>query len=141
MRLLRALGVPLLLLAGCRAGDKGDPVARAAAPAIGPHEVLNVAGTEPFWSGEIVGTTMTWHSTGRPAGARIAVIRFAGRNGVGFSGTLEAQPFELAASQAPCTDGMSQRMYPFAVTVQLGGKVLRGCGWTQAHPRGGQPDR
>ncbi|MES2700146.1 MAG: hypothetical protein V4647_11105, partial [Pseudomonadota bacterium] len=60
----------------------------------------------------------------------IAVARFAGRGGLSFTGTLQGAQFDLAITPASCSDGMSDRTYPFAVTVQLGDQQLSGCGWT-----------
>ena len=125
----------MLFLFACHHGTAAsDAAAAAAGSAIGAHEALRFSGTEPFWSGEAADGTLTWHSPEHPDGERIAVTRFDGRNGVGYSGTLGGQPFQLAASAVPCRDGMSGSLYPFAVTVQLGAKTLRGCGWSDRHP-------
>jgi len=136
---VRPLVVALLLLAGCREAAETDAVARATGSGMAAGETLHFTGTEPFWSGEASGSRLTWRTAEAPAGVAIPVTRFAGRNGVGFSGMLGAKPFELAASAAPCSDGMSDRSYPFAVTVQLGGETLRGCGWTAARPASEAP--
>jgi uncharacterized membrane protein len=137
---------PLLIaiaLAGCHSGSSGDaakmPGGAGTAPwsAIGPNETLHFTGTEPFWGGEARAGSLTWQTPENQAGTRIAVTRFAGRNGMGLSGTLGGQPFEMAVSEAACSDGMSDRSYPFTVTVEMGGKTLRGCGWTDAHPASG----
>ncbi|OYW43951.1 MAG: hypothetical protein B7Z33_14035 [Sphingomonadales bacterium 12-68-11] len=99
---------------------------------IGADEALHVLGTEPFWGGEAKGGSLSWETPENPAGQTIAVTRFAGRGGLGLSGTLGGAPFELAASEAECSDGMSDRTYPFTVTVQANGQTLRGCGWSDA---------
>lgn len=130
----------VLVLSACHGGTGAgnqDPVANAKASGLGPNEVLHFTGTEPFWSGDVSGTLLTWRTPESQAGAPVAVSRFAGRNGVSFSGTLAGQPFVLAASEAPCSDGMSDKRYPLAVTVQRGGQTLRGCGWTDARPAQG----
>lgn len=128
----------VLLLAGCRAENGGgnhDPVAMAGGAGLGPHEVLHFTGTEPFWSGDVTGGSLTWRTAENQAGTRIPVTRFAGRNGVGFSGALAGQPFVLAASEVPCNDGMSDKRYPLTVTVERGEQTLRGCGWSEGQPR------
>ena len=102
----------------------------AAWSGIGPEEVLHFTGTEPFWGGEVGLGTLTWETPDNPGGSQTPVERFAGRNGLGFSGTIDGSPIEMAVSQAQCSDGMSDRTYPFAVTVRLGDETLRGCGWT-----------
>jgi uncharacterized membrane protein len=135
--------LPALALAGCHSGSAGDaakmPGGSSASPwsAVGPNETLHFTGTEPFWGGEATGGSLTWQTPENQAGTRIAITRFAGRNGMGLSGTLGGAPFEMAVSQARCSDGMSDRNYPFTVTVSTGGKTLSGCGWTDAHPATG----
>jgi len=111
------------------------PGGEATAPwsGVGPAETLHFAGTEPFWGGEAADGRLTWKTPENQAGTRIAVSRFAGRNGMGLSGTLAGEPFEMAVSEASCSDGMSDRAYPFTVTVRTEGKTLRGCGWTDKH--------
>lgn len=134
MRISSALA--LLMLAACHPGTQSAE--KPAVPGQARHdpwsgigqETLHFTGTEPFWGGEVKGGTLTWRTPEAQQGESIVVQRFAGRNGLGFSGTLEAMPFELAVSEAPCSDGMSDRTYPLAVTVLQGGKTLRGCGWT-----------
>jgi uncharacterized membrane protein len=127
-------------LTGCHSDAGGEaakqPGDAGTAPwsAIGVSETLHFTGTEPFWGGEAIGNALTWKTPENQAGTQIPVTRFAGRNGMGLSGTLGGQPFEMAVSEAPCSDGMSDRGYPFTVTVRTGGKSLRGCGWTDQHP-------
>lgn len=106
-------------------GDSHDPWA-----GVGADEALHFVGTEPFWGGEAKAGSLTWETPENQAGETIAVTRFSGRNGLGLSGTLGGAPFELAASEAPCSDGMSDRTYPFTLTVQAKGETLRGCGWS-----------
>ena len=62
------------------------------------------------------------------------VERFAGRGGLSFSGAVQGARADIALSPADCSDGMSDRTYPFGVTVQLGEQVLSGCGWTDSQP-------
>ncbi len=137
MRLVGIAG--LLVLAGCHSGS--DQAARlpggeATTPwaGVGAAETLHFTGTEPFWGGEASNGSLTWKTPEDQSGATIKVSRFAGRNGMGLSGTLAGQPFEMAVSEAQCSDGMSDRSYPLTVTVSAGGKTLRGCGWSDKHP-------
>lgn len=102
--------------------------------AIGEGEVVHLLGTEPFWGGEISGGTMHWSTPEDPDGESVAVIRFAGRGGLSFSGELQGRQFDLTITPASCADGMSDRDYPFTVTVQWGDEQLQGCGWSDVHP-------
>ena len=135
-----AFTAPMLMLAACSGpAEHGGPAVPGSAEdhrpfaGIAPDEVLHVTGTEPFWGGEISGTTLTWTTPEDSAGQTATVTRFAGRGGLSFSGTLGGQGLDMAVSPATCSDGMSDRTYPFGVTVQLGQQTLSGCGWTDRH--------
>lgn len=131
-----AVAALLLALSACHAGKSGI-VGGERVPqwsGVAPGETLHATGAEPFWSAEVSGRTLTWKTPEDQAGTEVTVERFAGRDGIGFSGTLSGSPFELAVSDAQCSDGMSDRRYPFAVTVLSAGRTLRGCGWTDKHP-------
>ncbi len=155
MRLARFIVcASLLLAAGCQGGDADapagsgeDPSAVAVAPAekgvplpdpssteaydgIGADEVLHFTGTEPFWGGKVDGGSLTYSTPENQDGTTIAVKRFAGRGGISFSGTLDQADFEMVVTPLECSDGMSERTYPFTVTLELGEETRNGCGWT-----------
>jgi len=126
-------------LAGCHArrgegngGVPGDSESPKAFDAISEKETLHFLGTEPFWGGETRGGTLTYTTPSTPEGTRIAVKRFAGRNGLGISGALQDKSFDMTVTPATCSDGMSDRSFPFAVTLMIGGEVREGCGWTDS---------
>jgi uncharacterized membrane protein len=128
--------LPLLFLAACNGDGANDPTARegeterSAYAGVGVNETLRFTGTEPFWGGTASGTTLTYTTPEDPAGATIPVQRFAGNNGLAFTGHLRERGFDMAVTEAPCGDGMSDRTYPFTVTLRIGGEVRNGCGWT-----------
>jgi uncharacterized membrane protein len=150
----------LLALAACQ-GDSAAPasqdtaaaapqvpaeVAGAAVPdadspeaydGIAPDEILHFTGTEPFWGGEVSRGTLRYSTPEDQDGTEIAVERFAGRGGIAFSGQLDAAPFEMMVTPLECSDGMSDRTYPFTVTLQIGEEVRNGCGWTDKKPFAG----
>jgi uncharacterized membrane protein len=134
-----------LALAACGASQKApNPTSTVATAAdtqvysgIGPDEVVHFAGTEPFWGGQVSGEALTYTTPENQAGEMIAVDRFAGRNGISFSGELGAMPFVLAVTPGQCSDGMSDRGYPFTVTLQVKGEQRKGCAWTDKHPATG----
>ena len=101
---------------------------------IAADEVVHFTGTEPFWGGQVAGGSLTYTTPDDQKGATIAVSRFAGRNGVSFSGDLDGMPFVLAITPGKCSDGMSERSYPFAVTLQVKGEQRNGCAWTDKQP-------
>jgi uncharacterized membrane protein len=104
---------------------------------IAPGETIRFTGTEPFWGGDVSGQTLTYSTPENIDGAAIQVERFAGRNGLSLSGELEGAPFDMAITPGQCSDGMSDRTYPFTVTLDLGGEQRRGCAWTDSKPFSG----
>lgn len=101
---------------------------------IRPDETLRFTGTEPFWGGEVTGEALTYSTPEDPDGTAITVERFAGRGGLSFSGTLDTAPFEMTVTPLACSDGMSDRTYPFTVTLKVGDELRNGCGWTERTP-------
>jgi uncharacterized membrane protein len=113
-------------------GVPGDADDEQPFAAIGEGEVVRFTGTEPFWGGEVEGAALRWSTPDNIDGETITVTRFAGRGGLSFTGALQDKPFDLAVTPATCSDGMSDRTYPFAVTVLWGDQQLSGCGWTDS---------
>jgi len=129
----------LLLLAACGSGGPGaalpgDAGSTEPFSGIAVDETLHVTGTEPFWGGEARRDRVTYTTPDDPKGATIAVERFAGRNGVSFSGSLQGQDFVMAVSPGQCSDGMSDRIYPFHVVLKALAETREGCAWSNAHP-------
>jgi uncharacterized membrane protein len=121
-------------LAACQSGnDAIDPKGKTF-DAVAPEESVTLTGTEPFWNARITGDEATWNTPDRPGGTRFAVTRFAGNNGLGFSGTLDGEPFTATLTPGECSDGMSDRRFPFVATIALGGETLAGCGYTTSQP-------
>jgi uncharacterized membrane protein len=146
-----------LTLAACGsgAGDSPPPApgtADAAAPAtaafdeakpydgIAPDEQIEFTGTEPFWGGQVSGRTLTYKTPDDLSGRLVEVERFAGRGGISFSGMLDGVTFVMALTPSTCSDGMSDRSYPFTVTLRLGEETRSGCGWTDRQPFTGPPN-
>jgi uncharacterized membrane protein len=129
-----------LTLAACHGGGDerwGAPGNRADTQPfadIGPGETIHVVGTEPFWSGDIAGGAILYKTPGSPDGETIAVSRFAGRGGVSFSGEYDGRTFTLAVTPGECSDGMSDRAYPFVATLLIAEESRTGCAWSDKHP-------
>jgi uncharacterized membrane protein len=145
----------LSLLAACAppAADSPDPapgaatatapapapmgvVTDAAAPpaAARPDEQVSMVGTEPFWALTIKGDKAVWTTPEVQPGTAFAVTRFVGNGGLSFSGTLDGQPLTATLTPGQCSDGMSERSFPFVATIALGGETLAGCGYTDSQP-------
>ena len=101
---------------------------------IAPDEIVRFTGTEPFWGGQVAFTTLTYSTPEDPDGTAIEVQRMAGRGGVSWSGQYEGAPFTLAVTPGKCSDGMSDRTYPYVATLQVQGEQRNGCAWTERDP-------
>ena len=123
----------LAFLAGCGAGNSEIEDAEAFS-GIADDEVVSLAGTEPFWNVEIEGDEATFSSPENLEGTSFPVERFAGLNGISFSGRLEGESFDAMVTPGDCSDGMSDRTYPYTVTISWGTDQLVGCGYTDRQP-------
>ncbi|MEL1251236.1 COG3650 family protein [Aurantiacibacter gilvus] len=126
----------LLTLSACQQGEDagnvpGDASDTHAFDGIGEHDVVRFTGTEPFWGGQVAGTSLTYSTPENIDGETITVTRFAGRGGLSFSGNLDGRPLDLAITPGDCSDGMSDRSYPFVATLQLGSEQRNGCAWRE----------
>ncbi|MXO58223.1 hypothetical protein GRI89_01510 [Altererythrobacter salegens] len=149
---LFAILVPAVLLAACGGSDAANESTAAAgstAPGdlgdnapydgIAADETVKFTGTEPFWGGEVTGDTLTYTTPEDPEGATIAVQRFGGRGGLSYSGEYKAMPFTLGITPGDCSDGMSDRTYPFNATMEVEGQIRTGCAYTaKRSPSGAQ---
>lgn len=102
----------------CRVQD-GRPV---------PANRIRAIGTEPFWGARIDGRCVTYSTPEDQAGTRIWT-RFSGTAEQGtWAGALDGRRFELRTAPDPrCSDGMSDNIYPIAVTLFVRGEERRGC--------------
>jgi len=145
-RTLTALPIAFaLLLSACHGGTSAPGTRTFGAEdthpfaGIGADEVVHFTGTEPFWGGQVSGSSLTYTTPEDQKGATIAVSRFAGRNGVSYSGDLAGAAFVVALTPGSCSDGMSDRRYPFVATLQVKGEQREGCAWTDKQPFTGPP--
>jgi len=136
--------LPVFLpLAACQSGDAGgvpgdsddtQPYAGIAADAV-----LKLTGTEPFWGATIADDTLTWSTPENIDGVALPVTRFAGRGGVSFSAELDGAALDAMVTPGECSDGMSDRTYPFTATVQIGNEQRNGCAWREGVDALGEP--
>lgn len=89
---------------------------------------LRAVGTEPFWGARIEGRCVTYSHPGDQKGTRIWARFASGPDGGIWTGALGGRPFRLVTrSQEGCSDGMSDKRYPFAVELVVGGERRTGC--------------
>lgn len=123
-----------MTLSACT-GRGADAQNTQAFAAIDAEETVRFVGTEPFWGGEVTGTRLTYSTPENVDGATFRVERFAGNNGLSFSGKLDEVSFDLMVTPGNCSDGMSDRRFPFFATLKLGDRdPLSGCAWTDRKP-------
>ncbi len=128
----------VLASAACTSGnDTIDPKGETFS-AVAPDETITLTGTEPFWGMTIADGAANYANPDHPEGYDFAVTRFAGNNGLGFSGTLDGAAVTIALTPGQCSDGMSDRTYPFVATIAMGEETLRGCGYTSSQPFTGE---
>lgn len=127
--------------AGC-AQEPGE-ISRDTRPfdGIAPAANIEVLGTEPFWNITIEpegeGYAATYRSPEDLEGTEFPVTRFAGNNGLSFSGELRGEAVLVALTPGECSDGMSDRSYPYVATVKQGERDLSGCASTSDEPFSG----
>jgi uncharacterized membrane protein len=102
--------------------------------AVAPEDAVTLTGTEPFWTLAIAAGEGVWTTPDNQPGTRFAVKRFAGNNGLGFSGELDGKSLTATLTPGDCSDGMSDRSFPFVATIALGGETFKGCGYTTSQP-------
>jgi uncharacterized membrane protein len=130
------------LLCGC-AQTPGE-ISRDTEPfkGIAPSATITLLGTEPFWGIQIeaagAGHSARYSSPEDIDGTQFSVTRFAGNNGIGFSGEMRGEPVQIALTPGDCSDAMSDRSYPYTATVALGDTTLFGCGYTSDQPYTGE---
>lgn len=93
---------------------------------------LKAVGTEPFWAARIEGRCVTYSHPEDQKGTRVWAQFTPGPDGGIWVGALGGNSFELrtrlpASAAAGCSDGMSDKSYPFAVTLTVNGEQRRGC--------------
>ena len=93
-----------------------------------PANRIRAVGTEPFWGARIEGRCVTYSHPEDQQGTRVWT-KFSGTTSNGsWTGTLGGHPFVLRTRpQAGCSDGMSDKRYPTAVTLTVGGEQRTGC--------------
>ncbi len=123
-----------LLAVACNPAAEGIDPKGEAFSAVATNDVIILTGTEPFWGVRIENGEANYANPEHPEGYDFSVTRFAGNNGLGFSGMIDEQAVTIALTPGACSDGMSERTYPYVATIALGEAILRGCGYTSSQP-------
>lgn len=129
---MRALTAVAIVALAVTAGA-ADAASRHMINGMNVLEPITAVGTEPFWSVNIQGRTVTWSdpevefragTVGKPKLTR-GRIQWKGRvDGIG--------PFTMTLKSDDCSDGMSDFSYPLAATIKAPNLTLQGCASTMA---------
>lgn len=113
-------------MAGCVAAPRDPP---AASPLALPQR-FTALGTEPFWAAKVDGARLTYSTPQDQAGRTISVTRRDSARVAVIEGMLDGRPLRLRIGAGPCSDGMSDVVYPFAVERTEGETIHQGCART-----------
>ena len=104
-------------------------------PGAGPTFVypMRLVGTEPFWGATISETRITLSGVDRPetsfpAGER----RVTGAGASWSTRSPTGTTLHVDLVRETCSDGMSDRVYPFRAAVHYGAETLNGCAMSEA---------
>jgi uncharacterized membrane protein len=132
-----------LLLMGCQPqapdGKAAEPPADAPPAAAAPVSSMDISkpisalGTEPFWSVTVDGTALTLK---RPDAADLAFTAPGAAMQPGratwIAKAADGTQLTLTIYASDCSDGMSDRKYPWVAEVAVLNETLRGCANTTA---------
>lgn len=100
----------------CRTQDGGEL----------PRKGFRAVGTEPFWGAKVDGRCVTYSTPEDQEGTRVWTHYDASANQ--WEGALSGKPFKLTIkAHEGCSDGMSDRSFPLAAIVEVGGEERSGC--------------
>jgi len=120
-----ALALVMAAAAGC-APVPPPPRSAGTSPDSWPARI-DGAGTEPFWALAIDRQAVRYSSPDEPAGRSGTVVRVGAHGRLVLSGTLAGESLRAELTRETCSDGMSDRVWPFRLAVTLGARTLSGC--------------
>jgi uncharacterized membrane protein len=115
-----------ILLTACSSGESSPPDSPLASD-------LRVLGTEPFWAIDISKTTgsATYSRAGEDDVALGYPKESKGQDGASVLTSTSSQgDVVMTLRKKDCSDGMSDRAYPWEAEVVFKGETLKGCAAT-----------
>lgn len=124
-----------VLNSGCSAegsrqpADSGAPVAPVDSAIVSiVAEPLRALGTEPFWALDVDTSGFRFITPDDTTGTRFPpFVATVVADTVVWSGQAERGAIEVRVWTAKCSDGMSDREYPYESRVTIAGTTYRGC--------------
>lgn len=124
-----SLLMSLPLLSACQEKAPPPPPPAAPAPVVSDFSgPIDARGTEPFWAAKIRGTQITFSRPDVPdlvAQAPGAAIQPG--SATWSATTPDGATLKVALYVSPCSDGMSDVVYPMAAEVTLDRSTFSGC--------------
>lgn len=122
----------VVLVAGC---GEGEP--QAADSTVGSKDVstasmtsepLRVLGNEPFWALDIDSSGLRFITPDDTSGIRFPPSTpSASADTTVWTGATERAAFDVRVWRAQCSDGMSDRIYPYTARVRIDSTTYNGC--------------
>jgi len=115
------------------ATDTIKPGDETPAPAASPDlpefpRLFRAVGTEPFWAIHVGEEKLRYMTPESQNGEQIEFRREqTERDEVAIAATLDGLPMMLRGRIEECSDGMSDRIYPYTVTLKIGEEARNGC--------------
>ena len=116
-------GAAAVAMAGCVAAQGPAP----AEPSFALPERFTALGTEPFWAAKVDGARLTYSTPLDEKGRIVAIARGGGADHATVEGRLDGRALRLTVTAGPCSDGMSDTVYPFTIVRTLDDAVEHGC--------------
>ncbi|WP_239805028.1 hypothetical protein [Croceicoccus hydrothermalis] len=128
------------LLFACSAPEEAAtaPAAAAADPAQTPSDEsatiftrnFRAIGTDPYWAAHVTDGRLRYMTPEDQEGVTVDAKQISPadqRDSIELSGMIGDVPFTLSGRIEPCTDGLSDREYPYSVTFERDGESMTGC--------------
>jgi len=100
---------------------------------------LTAIGAEPFWNLTIDGGRLGFREPDQASARTGSARRSLGDGGLQLAGTLAGETLRATIVAGRCSDGMSDRVYPYTASVRIGERLLSGCAWPTDNPPGDHP--
>ena len=111
-----------------------NPAEPASAPTVsGPDwfAAIDLTGTEPFWAVNIRRDGLTLTGVDRPKLTAPNPGPATGSKKATWDAPVAGGALRIELEELNCSDGMSDRTYPYTATVRIGDETLKGCGAPQ----------
>ncbi len=123
---VRASDVPAT--AGPSESAGADPLVADQGDEPGFPTSFRALGTEPFWALHVSDERLRYSTPEDQEGKSVPFTRDVTAPGeVALRAELDGKPLVLTGRIANCSDGMSDREYPFAVELRVGDELRKGC--------------